>query len=112
MCDDLLHNCAALLLRLAGGGGDGGAGEAGDDDRRYGNGAAGCSKRCAASLSQCVVPLSLKENKNLYQIKSQYSEITYDHESVLRIRDVYPGSRILIFTHPGSRISDPGSKDR
>jgi hypothetical protein len=23
---------------------------------------------------------------------------------VLRIRDVYPGSRILIFTHPGSRI--------
>jgi hypothetical protein len=31
--------------------------------------------------------------------------------SVLRIRDVYPGSRILIFTHPGSRISDPGSKN-
>jgi hypothetical protein len=27
--------------------------------------------------------------------------------SVLRIRDVYPGSRILIFTHPGSRIPDP-----
>jgi hypothetical protein len=23
-----------------------------------------------------------------------------------------PGSRILIFTHPGSRISDPGSKNR
>ncbi len=30
---------------------------------------------------------------------------------MLRIRDVYPGSRILIFTHPGSRISDPGSKN-
>jgi hypothetical protein len=30
--------------------------------------------------------------------------------AVLRIRDVYPGSRILIFTHPGSRISDPGSR--
>jgi hypothetical protein len=30
-------------------------------------------------------------------------------QPVLRIRDVYPGSRILIFTHPGSRISDPGS---
>ncbi len=28
---------------------------------------------------------------------------------VLRIRDVYPGSRILIFTHPGSRIPDPKS---
>jgi hypothetical protein len=26
---------------------------------------------------------------------------------VLRIRDVYPGFQILIFTHPGSRISDP-----
>jgi hypothetical protein len=26
---------------------------------------------------------------------------------VLRIRDIYPGSRILIFTHPGSRIPDP-----
>jgi hypothetical protein len=26
---------------------------------------------------------------------------------VLRIRDVYPGSRILIFNHSGSRISDP-----
>jgi hypothetical protein len=23
---------------------------------------------------------------------------------------VYPGSRILIFTHTGSRISDPGSR--
>jgi hypothetical protein len=30
-------------------------------------------------------------------------------KSVWRIRDVYPGS--LIFTHPGSRISDPGSKN-
>jgi hypothetical protein len=30
--------------------------------------------------------------------------------TVLRIRDVYPGSRILIFTHPGSRISDPRSR--
>jgi hypothetical protein len=26
---------------------------------------------------------------------------------VLRIRDVYPGFWILIFTHPGSQISDP-----
>jgi hypothetical protein len=30
---------------------------------------------------------------------------------VLRIRNVYTGSRILIFTHPGSRVSDPGSKN-
>jgi hypothetical protein len=31
--------------------------------------------------------------------------------AVLPIRDVYPGSRILICTHSGSRISDPGSKN-
>ena len=30
--------------------------------------------------------------------------------SLLRIQDVYPGSRIQIFLHPGSRISDPGSQ--
>jgi hypothetical protein len=30
--------------------------------------------------------------------------------AVLRIRDVYPGSRILIFTHPGSRIQKPQLK--
>ncbi len=29
---------------------------------------------------------------------------------VLRIRDVYPGSRILIFTHPGSRIQKQPQK--
>ncbi len=29
---------------------------------------------------------------------------------VWRILDVYPGSRILIFTHPGSRIPDLGSR--
>ncbi len=28
----------------------------------------------------------------------------------LRIQDVYPGSRILIFVHPGSRIPDLGSR--
>jgi hypothetical protein len=28
-------------------------------------------------------------------------------KAVLRIRDVYPGSRILIFVHPGSQIPDP-----
>ncbi len=43
------------------------------------------------------------------------TELNYDltlatPKPVLRIRDVYPGSRILIFTHSGSRISDPGSR--
>ena len=62
-----LHNSAALLLLLllAGSGGDGGAWEAGDED-----GAAGCTKRYAASLRQCVVPLSLK----IY-IKSNHSTV-------------------------------------
>ena len=95
------HNRAALLLLLLAGG-DTGAGEAAEDDRC----ASGCSNCCAASLVQGGVLLSLKENKNLYQIKFQRNY----HESVLRIRDVYPGSRILIFTHPGSRISYPRSK--
>jgi hypothetical protein len=36
--------------------------------------------------------------------------MTGDHNAVLRIRNVYLGSRILIFTHPGFRISDPGSR--
>jgi hypothetical protein len=31
-------------------------------------------------------------------------------KAVWRIRDVYPGSRILIFTHPGSQIPNPGSR--
>jgi hypothetical protein len=30
--------------------------------------------------------------------------LTCEWHTVLRIRDVYSGSRILIFTHPGSRI--------
>jgi len=33
-----------------------------------------------------------------------------DPQPVLRIRDVYPGSRIRIFPHPGSRIPDLGSR--
>jgi hypothetical protein len=31
-------------------------------------------------------------------------------KTVWRIRDVYPGSRILIFTHPGSRIQKQQQK--
>ncbi len=30
---------------------------------------------------------------------------------MLRIRDVYPGSRILVFTHPGSRIQKQQQKE-
>ncbi len=33
-------------------------------------------------------------------------------QTVLRIRDAYPGSRILIFIHPGSRIQQQQQKRR
>jgi hypothetical protein len=41
-----------------------------------------------------------------------YDKTSLKKEAVLQIRDVYPGSLILIFTHPGSRIPDLGSKNR
>jgi hypothetical protein len=44
-----------------------------------------------------------KQNKG----KALFSYFILVSWAVLRIRDVYPGSRILIFTHPGSRIPDP-----
>jgi hypothetical protein len=47
--------------------------------------------------------MRLTQNSN-YGTVSVIVIICYLFESVLRIRDVYPGSRILIFTHPGSRI--------
>jgi hypothetical protein len=46
----------------------------------------------------CIPPVHVIGVQNL-----QYRYL----KSVLRIRDVYPGSRILIFTHPGSRIPEP-----
>ncbi len=53
---------------------------------------------------------SYKKNLN-YTNKNFGKAFSQNLLSVWRIRDVYPGSRILIFTHPGSRISDPGSKN-
>ena len=44
------------------------------------------------------------------QGKDTFSLLWNKYKSVLRIRDVYPWSRILIFTHSGSRISDPGCR--
>jgi hypothetical protein len=45
----------------------------------------------------------------IIEISRRYGGVTVLPPAVWWIRDVYPGSRILIFTHPGSRISDPGS---
>jgi len=50
---------------------------------------------------------SLENFAKIISVTSTSDTVT----SELRIRDVYPGSRILIFVHPGSRISDPGSKN-
>jgi hypothetical protein len=41
------------------------------------------------------------------RIRGEGGGVLIRFQPVLRIRDVYPGSRILIFTHPGSQISDP-----
>jgi hypothetical protein len=43
----------------------------------------------------------------LRPLKKRCQSVKLLKKSVLRIRDVYPGSRILIFTHPGSLIPDP-----
>jgi hypothetical protein len=53
------------------------------------------------------IPLFCIQEKR-YRPKVQYLPL------VLWIREVYPGSQILIFTHPGSpksQIPDPGSKN-
>jgi hypothetical protein len=45
----------------------------------------------------------MKQLENKMHIATGFSSVG----AVLRIRDVYNGSRILIFNHPGSRIPDP-----
>ncbi len=40
----------------------------------------------------------------------QTFDLNYGYQPVLRIQDVYPGSRILIFTHPESRIQKQQQK--
>ena len=46
-------------------------------------------------------------SNTLFPLRLQTLNFIYITVAGLRIRDVYPGSRILIFTHPGSRIPDP-----
>jgi hypothetical protein len=43
-------------------------------------------------------------------LKEHAAMKTKNREAVLRIREVYPGSRTLIFTHPGSRIQKQQQK--
>jgi hypothetical protein len=39
-----------------------------------------------------------------------YNKTALKKEAVLQIQDVYPGSLILIFTHPGSQIQKQEQK--
>jgi hypothetical protein len=69
------------------------------------------------SISQQQLLESLQVSQFIYEFEAAGYRYRYfvpslvTMISVLRIGDVYPGSRILIFTHPGSRIPDPGSKN-
>jgi hypothetical protein len=56
----------------------------------------------------CLDKLALVvEHSTLAHLDNKFFNIK---QPVLRIRDVYPGSRILIFTHPGSRIQKQQQK--
>jgi hypothetical protein len=58
------------------------------------------------SEAECDREPLVKDSRGLFFYKKKFW-IFCIFLSVLRIRDVYPGSRILIFTHSGSRIPDP-----
>jgi hypothetical protein len=58
-----------------------------------------------------LFPINGMKIQQLVSIPTKYAKFLYSkfflsikNGSVWRIRDVYPGSRILVFTHPGSRI--------
>ena len=64
----------------------------------------------AARPAWLVASFCSRWKKTKIYIKSNHSKVKLLMTMSQRIRDGYPGSRILIFTHPGSRISDPGSR--
>jgi hypothetical protein len=66
----------------------------------------------SADLKILLRTLTLESGKSVFERPN--NSLLECFNSMLRIRDVYPGSRILIFVHPGSRIPDPktATKDR
>ncbi len=65
-------------------------------------------------MKRNVIEIVLKElmdvslvKKNVFGCVWHGYDVKLKLEAVWRIRDVYPGSRILIFTPPGSRIPEP-----
>jgi hypothetical protein len=63
-------------------------------------------------LRYVIISSSMKPAVNLPQLELWCRYYFTVYHAVLRIRDAYPGSRILIITHPdpGSRIPDLGSR--
>jgi hypothetical protein len=55
--------------------------------------------------------LEIRRFENCISSNSKKTSKSFFLGAVLRIQNVYPGSWILIFTHLGSRIPDPGSKN-
>jgi hypothetical protein len=64
----------------------------------------GCGK---GLVRQCLADMKAEEELETFFIEQIDQQVYIMYLSaVLRIRDVYPGSRIQIFTHPGSKNSN------
>jgi hypothetical protein len=88
----------------------------GDSKGVWGGGVRGCMAsyglyglpcHCPYPIITSPVPFTPLPQKN-FSLQPFVQE--YKIYTVLQIWDVYPRSRILIFTHPGSRILYPGSR--
>jgi hypothetical protein len=64
----------------------------------------------ALTASGSTAPVSSTASITTWKTKNDELMANITVNPVLRIRDVYPGSRIRMFPSPGSRILDPGSK--
>jgi hypothetical protein len=103
----LLQNIASRpLLLLSVSGGDDSDGDAGDG---FGGGAAGrqggrllvtagCGNGGAAGLAVSFIILSLKEHKNMYNCKLQYSEITQVRMSLCCDEFFYGSGPMYVFS--------------
>ncbi len=69
-----------------------------------------CGQNCGTMEQTAGWEMKLAAKKEGVQSKGQKKLNNWRWLAVLRIRDVYPGSRIQIFTHPGSRIQKQQQK--
>ncbi len=64
----------------------------------------------ATAIARCSTPFWMSPVASSSSPScTSYTQTNYLTKQLLILTSVYPGSRILIFTHQGSRISDPGS---